>query len=150
MHSIIHRRQFFNTDDAGAFAADSNDNPITNEMIWSAKSNGWGQGYQSSNPKRSNYGSFDALDAALAFFHNTTTFPALTTVVLAGFSMGGQLVQRYSIFRSDTTEDSRTRFLVSSPASFVYLNSSRPVSASTLSACSGYDDYKVRCGIDMM
>jgi pimeloyl-ACP methyl ester carboxylesterase len=40
---------------------------------------------------------FDVLDALLARLADRTAFPNLETVVLAGFSAGGQLVQRYAI-----------------------------------------------------
>lgn len=112
----------------------------TNQMVWNSKTNGWGQGDLSTSPDNSNVGSFDALDSVLSFFHNKSQFPALTSVVLAGFSMGGQLVQRYSVFRSDTSEDDRTKYWVSSPASYVYFNESRP---SSTSSCPGFNDYKV-------
>jgi hypothetical protein len=113
-------------------------------MVWSVKSSaGWGMGSQAILPTDSKVGSFEALDAALHFFHDTTRFPALNNVVIAGFSMGAQLVQRYSVFRADITEDSRTKYWISSPASFVYLNDSRPASSSDISSCSGYNDYKV-------
>lgn len=105
--------------------------------------NGWGQGDKVVDPTSSTVGSFEALDAILDRFHNKTAYPALEYVVLAGFSMGAQLVQRYSVFNPDTSEDARTKYWVSSPASFVYLNDSRPASSSAVNKCASYNDYKV-------
>ncbi|KAK0545564.1 hypothetical protein OC846_005616 [Tilletia horrida] len=71
-------------------------------------------------------GSFDALDSLVATYLNTTRFPKLNRVVIAGFSLGGQLVQRYSLLRNSTSQDSRMTYWISSPGSFLYLNDSRP------------------------
>ncbi|UZJ56231.1 hypothetical protein CBS101457_005551 [Exobasidium rhododendri] len=136
---VIMAPQFFIDIDYGAFPADSDNVSTSDQMVWNSKTNGWGQGDIATSPSSSAVGSFDALDTVLDFFHNKTTFPALTTVVVAGFSMGGQLVQRYSVFRPDTSEDSRTKFWVSSPASYVYFNDSRPASPAK---CTGFNDYK--------
>lgn len=137
-------RQFFISIDEGAYPVDASGDSSTDQMVWSERSsNGWGMGSRAISPSNSDVGSFEALDAALRFFHDTTRFPALNNVVIAGFSMGAQLVQRYSVFRADTSEDSRTKYWVSSPASFVYLNDSRPASSSDVASCSGYNEYKV-------
>lgn len=115
-------------------------------MVWSSQQGGWGQGDKVVDPSSSTVGSFEALDAILNLFHDKTTYPALEYVVLAGFSMGAQLVQRYSVFNPDTSEDDRTKYWISSPASFVYLNDSRPASSSAVEKCNSYNSYKVRYG----
>lgn len=140
---MLHR-QFFITIDEGAYPVSTSGISDSQQMIWSSETNGWGMGSRAIVPTDSTVGSFEALDAILAIFHNTTRFPALNNVVVAGFSMGAQLVQRYSVFRNNTDEDARTKYWISSPASFVYLNDSRPASSSDISACSGYNEYKVR------
>lgn len=109
-------------------------------MVWDDKLDNWGDGSSVLYPQNSTVGAFDALDTMISFFLNQATFPQLNTVVLAGFSMGAQLVQRYSVFRKDAADDSKVRYWVSSPASFVYLNNSRP---NPTSSCTGYNDYKV-------
>jgi hypothetical protein len=131
---------FFIDIDEGAYPVYANGSSSSDAMVWNSLTNGWGQGDTSTSPDTSIVGSFDALDSILSFFHNTTQFPALTTVVLAGFSMGGQLIQRYSVFRTDTSEDDRTKYWVSSPASFVYFNDSRPAPNAS---CTDYNEYKV-------
>lgn len=135
----LSRSQFFETIDAGAYptVAGSRD-PSDKTMVWRRS---WGDGSKSDYPARSDVGAFDALDALSTFFLDKTKFPALQNVVIGGFSMGGQLVQRYSMFRADTTNDDRMRYWVSSPASFVYLNESRPVPVPA--DCDNYNRYKV-------
>ncbi|SNX81820.1 uncharacterized protein MEPE_00525 [Melanopsichium pennsylvanicum] len=112
----------------------------TQAMIW--KSVEWGDGSPVYEPTdAAGVGSFDALDAAVNFFLDRQRFPHLRNVVVAGFSLGGQLTNRYATFRNNTSEDKRIIFWISSPNSFVYLTSERPRSIG--SACSNnYNDYK--------
>ncbi|EPQ26308.1 uncharacterized protein PFL1_06243 [Pseudozyma flocculosa PF-1] len=102
----------------------------------------WGDGSPALNPLGNGaIGAFEALDELLAYFLDESRFPALNRVVLAGFSLGGQLVQRYAAFRPDTSDDARTTFWVSSPNSFVYFNDTRPLKPKK--ACRNtYNDYK--------
>lgn len=140
--TLLHS-QFFNDVDHGAYPADPVTNASTSSvMIWSDNLNNWGDGSPSISPANSDVGAFDALDATLTFFHDKTRFPNLVNVVVGGFSMGGQLVQRYSVLRPTVSSDdeSRTQYWVSSPATFVYLNSSRPESIK--SKCTGFNNYK--------
>ncbi|SPO21084.1 uncharacterized protein UTRI_00561 [Ustilago trichophora] len=112
----------------------------TQVMIW--KSVEWGDGSPAYEPLNSNRaGSFDALDAAVNFFLDRQRFPHLRKVVVAGFSLGAQLTNRYATFRNDTSEDSRITYWISSPNSFVYLTGDRP--AKIGAACrSTYSEYK--------
>lgn len=112
----------------------------TQAMIW--KSIEWGDGSPAYEPSDAEgAGSFDALDAAVNFFLDRERFPHLRKVVVAGFSLGAQLTNRYATFRNDTSEDSRIIYWISSPNSFVYLQQSRPLQIG--SACAeSYSDYK--------
>lgn len=83
--------------------------------------------------------SLDALDAYVNFFTDKNRFPNMKTVVIAGFSMGGQTVNRYVTFRPDNEQDGMVNFWISSPASFLYLNDSRPAPSSN---CSDFNKYK--------
>lgn len=67
-------------------------------------------------------GSIDALEVIANYFGNQKTFPNLQTIVISGFSLGGQMINRYITFRADTSLDHRTNYVVSSPGSFVYLS----------------------------
>lgn len=112
----------------------------TEVMIW--KSVEWGDGSPAYEPANADgAGSFEALDAAVNFFLDTDRFPNLRKVVVAGFSLGAQLTNRYATFRDDTSEDDRIIFWISSPNSFVYLTGDRP--ASIGSDCRRtYSEYK--------
>lgn len=112
----------------------------TEVMIW--KSIEWGDGSPAYEPANAmGAGSFDALDAAVAFFLDKSRFPQLRKVVVAGFSLGGQLANRYATFRNDTADDSRLIYWVSSPNSFVYMQGSRPLPIGSVCA-NTYSDYK--------
>src|SRR5262249_56900341 len=58
-------------------------------------------------------------------------FPRLETVILAGFSAGGQVVQRYAVVgHGETALDAagiRVRYVVSDPSSYLYFSAGRPV-----------------------
>ncbi|CCD90961.1 conserved exported hypothetical protein [Bradyrhizobium sp. ORS 375] len=89
--------------------------------------------------------SFEALDAILAHLADRALFPALTEVVIAGHSGGGQVVQRYAIAgRGETALTQRqiaVRYVVANPSSYAYFSTERPEPAIAAS-CSGYDRWK--------
>ncbi|HVJ53539.1 MAG TPA: hypothetical protein VM689_13810 [Aliidongia sp.] len=89
--------------------------------------------------------SFEAIDAILARLADRSLFPALQTVVVAGHSGGGQVVQRYAVVgKGETVLTARgihVRYLVANPSSYVYFSKDRPV-ADDGSACPGFDRWK--------
>lgn len=112
----------------------------TDVMIWKAVE--WGEGAPAYEPVTAEgAGSFDALDAAVDFFLDRSRFPRLQKVVVAGFSLGAQLTNRYATFRSDTSQDGRIIYWISSPNSFVYLQGDRPRHIGS-SCRNTYADYK--------
>lgn len=96
--------------------------------------------------------SFDAIDALLARLGDRTRLPDLAEIVLAGFSAGGQLVQRYVAVGKGEDAIGRggvaLRFVVGSPSSFAYFGDARPGPAGTPAAfagaasCPQYDNWK--------
>jgi pimeloyl-ACP methyl ester carboxylesterase len=61
---------------------------------------------------------------------NEKLFPNLQTIVLAGHSAGGQLVQRYAVAgKAPETLPSRlhVRFVIANPSSYAYFSPERPV-----------------------
>lgn len=74
---------------------------------------------------------FDAIDAVLAHLADRSLFPNLSTVVIAGFSAGAQIVQRYAVVGHGEDALTRagitTRYIVSDPSSFLYFTADRPV-----------------------
>ena len=75
--------------------------------------------------------SYDAIDALLLTLGDRSRLPNLTTVVLAGFSGGGWLVQRYAALghAGDTLAGRgiAVRYLVGSPSSYLYFSDDRPL-----------------------
>lgn len=110
----------------------------------------WSGGYPAEGPAP--VSAFDAIDAVLARFGNRAAFPNLESVVVAGFSAGGQLVQRYAIVGKGGLAFGaarlaiRLRFVVGSPSSFAYLNDQRPSAAGfapfAAAGCPGFDSWK--------
>lgn len=113
-------------------------------LIWA--NSGWGQGDAAVEPPGvGETGTFDALDAAVGYFLDRNRFPVLTKVVVAGFSLGGQLTQRYAAFRPADEDESRVNYWVSSPNSFVYFNDTRPLRPGR-TCRDNYNDYKYGLG----
>lgn len=93
---------------------------------------------------------FDVLDRFLATVTDVELFPELETVVVAGFSAGGQLVNRYAIagrFENNLPEgrDIHLRYVVMAPSSYLYFDALRdPEGDGTFSiptGCSGYNNW---------
>ena len=92
---------------------------------------------------------FDAVDAILARLADRALFPKLDTVVIAGFSAGGQIVQRYAVVGNGeaalTQVGVATHYVVSDPSSYLYFTAERPVAAA---ACATSNRW--RYGFDAM
>ena len=75
--------------------------------------------------------SFAAIDAVLARLADRSRFPKLETVIAAGFSAGGQVVQRYAVVgQGETALDAagiHVRYVVSDPSSYLHFSADRPV-----------------------
>jgi len=75
--------------------------------------------------------SFDAIDAMLMMLADRKAFPNLKTVVLAGHSGGGQVMQRYAVVGRGGDLLMRAgvhvRYVIANPSSYVYFSPERPV-----------------------
>jgi len=95
-------------------------------LRWSAA--GWEGGAEAKGPAP--ISSFAALDAILARLADRTLFPDLTTIVVAGHSGGGQVVQRYAILgqgeAAPTASGIAVRYVVANPSSYAYFSADRP------------------------
>lgn len=132
------------------------------DLLWTCSS--WQQGAAAQNTPAIT--AFMAIDQLVA--HVLQQFPSVKTVTIAGFSAGGQLVQRYIGFAATTTRPVQRRYVVGSPSSWLYFDPERPLPtrggqtadwatctteacAFTLSApekgtCPGYDQWKYGTG----
>lgn len=79
---------------------------------------------------------FDGFDAVLAKLTDRAIFPNLTRIVLAGFSAGGQFVQRYVAVGKG--EDAiPLRYVIGSPGTYAYFGDERPLPNGTFGPVSG-------------
>jgi hypothetical protein len=90
--------------------------------------NHWSDGSDAVGPAA--ISSYEAIDVLIRTLANRAVLPDLTTIVLAGFSGGGQLVQRYAAVGQGERllAGSRIglRYVVGSPSSYVYFGNERP------------------------
>jgi pimeloyl-ACP methyl ester carboxylesterase len=91
--------------------------------------------------------SYAAVDELVTSIVDSTRFPGLQEVVIAGHSGGGQFAQRYAA--TSRIEDShsglRFRYVVANPNSYMYLNPWRRSATGSFvipTTCPGYNDYK--------
>ena len=84
--------------------------------------------------------SFYVLDQLIHYFDNTTLFPNVNQIVLAGHSLGGQMLQRYASISTDVSNtNSPVTYWIGNPNSLTWMSESRPLSTTD---CSDYDDYR--------
>ena len=96
--------------------------------------------------------SFEAIDALLLVLADRARLPDLQTIVLAGFSAGGQLVQRYAAIGHATDKIEAhgipLRYVVGSPSSYLYFSEERLLPEGSFgpfaraSACPNYNRWK--------
>jgi pimeloyl-ACP methyl ester carboxylesterase len=111
---------------------------------------GWEGGSDAKGPAA--ISSFDALDAILARLADRSVFPNLKTVVVAGHSGGGQVVQRYAILAKGeaalAAAGIAVRYVVANPSSYAYFSADRPDGKGGFgpfagaAACPKYDHWK--------
>ncbi|RDW89749.1 hypothetical protein BP6252_01781 [Coleophoma cylindrospora] len=111
-------------------------------LVW--QGSGWASGENNQYPRlQIATSSYDVLDQIIKYFGNSTRYPNLNQVVVAGHSLGAQMTQRYAAvgnsLASSLPSKLRVTYWVGNPNSFVWLNSSRPIDTSS---CSTYDDWR--------
>jgi len=88
----------------------------------------WATGGEAAGPVA--VSSYEAIDALLATLADRSRLPNLTTIVLAGFSGGGWLTQRYAAVGRGaytlTNPRIALRYVVGSPSSYLYFTDDRP------------------------
>lgn len=111
---------------------------ITNCLVWSGSQ--WSAGGINQYPyKNSVTSSYTALDQIVQYFDNTTMFPNMNQIVVAGHSLGGQTVQRYAAIGNQLGTHSPVSYWVANPNSYVWMNTTRPLDTSS---CPIYDNYR--------
>ncbi len=104
-------------------------------------------------PRPAQISSFEAMDQLIMHVLASGNFPNIKDIVVAGFSAGGQFVNRYAaanLLHNDVkqTYEIDIRYLAGGPSSFLYMNNERRVVGTTdqfavpATGCSEYNDYK--------
>ncbi|UZJ55652.1 hypothetical protein CBS101457_004972 [Exobasidium rhododendri] len=88
--------------------------------------NGWQAGDTATHPSGTTLTSFDALDALVEVFANTTTYPAMKNVTVVGHGGGGQLNQRYAMVAKSNPPNVHVRYIHGDPSSCAYFTTDRP------------------------
>jgi|APCry1669189034_1035192.scaffolds.fasta_scaffold06198_1 hypothetical protein len=90
------------------------------DLTWTCET--WSQGGLSNSPER--LGSFAVLDSFILQLKKD--FPNLSSITVAGFSAGAQMVQRYVGFAGDVSNlGLKVRYVISDPGSWLYFDSQR-------------------------
>lgn len=115
-----------------------------NELGW-ADVNAWQAGEVATHPDGTTQSAFDALDAIVSEFANSTKYPKLTNLTLVGHGGGGQLMQRYAVVGADTPENIHVRHIVGDPSSCAYFTTDRPLNDTSIadkSTCEMYNTWR--------
>lgn len=126
---------FLNEKDPGSYPVDDNKQPNSNTLVW--RGSNWAEGADSIYPatimdsnntafEPPGVSSFEALDAAVAWFSNKNVFPNINTIIVAGHSLGAQMVQRYALIGAVPSGTVPVHFVVANPGSYAYLTDWRP------------------------
>jgi len=112
----------------GRGAGGCSDVLAANEVNWSCNGDSWRSGGNStSHPDLT---SFDFVDQILRKLANTSTFPNMKAIVVAGHSAGGQFVARYQMAnRIHETLGVPITYVVANPSSYAWPDATRPTAA---------------------
>ena len=122
-------------------------------LYWSDQ--GWSGGEDSlttPDPRSWKISSFKAVDTLLADLVDSRRFPNLASVAVAGFSAGGQFVNRYAAlarWRPKPGAGVSERFVIGSPSSYLYWDTARfsnggfaPLTPAQVQACPNFNYYR--------
>ena len=117
------------------------------ELYW-PNNIGWKEGGPSIDIDSMQVGSFAAIDALIRRIGDKALFPNLASIVVAGHSAGGQLIQRYAAGQPPEAIPSpiALRYVVANPSSYLYFDKDRPTAdgfgvPKPSTAC-GYNRYR--------
>ncbi|WP_422088190.1 hypothetical protein [Variovorax sp.] len=111
--------------------------PQSGDLLWTCGS--WLEGGRSASGSR--IGSFAVMDALVAEL--VQRWPGLRTITIAGFSAGGQFVQRYAAFAqiggtAGTLGKVAVRYVVADPSTWLYFDPVRPQFATDGTSVAGF------------
>ncbi len=103
------------------------------DALWHCHS--WAEGKPALNGHMTSFVAMDALVGTLL-----NAYPMARSVTIAGFSAGGQFVQRYAAFSAIPPRSVLLRYVVADPSSFLYFDPARPMPGAA--ACPYYNKWK--------
>lgn len=117
-----------------------------NEVVWPEGHTSWRAGGVS--PTDPGLSSFDYVDAIVRKLADKRTFPNLTKIVIAGFSAGGQYVNRYEMANKvdGALNGVSISYVVGDPSSFAWPTAVRPLPVGDASPNSPIEAYKESVG----
>lgn len=132
---------------------EQDDARVPTDLYWnraagSASSFDWAMGGDAYAPEK--LSSFRTVDAIIKSIASSGKFPNLKSIVVAGHSAGGQLVQRYAETGNFNNQGLTQQlfYVPANPSTYAYLNNNRPVSGSLTSfavpdstGCSSYNNW---------
>ncbi|KAK0552564.1 hypothetical protein OC846_002856 [Tilletia horrida] len=137
-NTIVTAPQFFST----IFNSGQYDN---NTLAW-GDVNAWQAGEVATHPNKSTSSSFDALDAFIDEFSNSSKYPNMKNITLVGHGGGGQLMARYAMVGKDAPSNVWIRMIVGDPSSNAYFTLDRPsdvpASVANKSSCPAYNEWR--------
>lgn len=98
----------------------------TNELVFHGTQ--WQSGGVSTAPTTLNRSitTYEVVDRFTDILFDKAQFPKLNQVVVAGHSMGGQMVQRYALLKKTKKYDQNMQFWAGNPGSYAWLTDNRP------------------------
>ncbi|KAL3418802.1 wsc domain-containing protein [Phlyctema vagabunda] len=107
-------------------------------LVWSGTV--WADGGNNMYPyKTKTVSSYEALDQLLKYFDDSSIFPNMQQIVIAGHSLGAQFVQRYAAVANELGLSTPISYWVGNPNSYLWFSETRPLD---YSSCSTYDDWR--------
>jgi hypothetical protein len=121
-------------DDHNAGSGESTD------VYWS--NGGWNVGSKAIGPGSTDVSSFQVLDDLITRFANATEFPLVSSIFVAGHSLGGSIAQRYAMLRNkDTATEPFVQYWVGNPGAYVWPSPNRPITPSNTTCAAQVDDW---------
>ncbi|CAO1620830.1 unnamed protein product [Parajaminaea phylloscopi] len=116
---------WLNSNDSSAGAA------LPNELVFHGTQ--WQSGGHSVAPTNLNSSitTYEVIDRLTDILFDQKQFPNLNQVVIAGHSMGGQMVQRYALLKKTKKYDQNMQYWAGNPGSYAWLDDDRPYTNSS-------------------
>jgi hypothetical protein len=120
-------------DEAGKCSFHGVPGPAAGDALWHC--DGWSDGLLAINGAVSSFQAMDQLISTLL-----QRYKSVRTITIAGFSAGGQYVQRYAGFAQLSASGMTIHYVVADPSTFVYFDAARP--EPNTQTCSGFNNWK--------